>query len=801
MYTLPNTGASDLCSRNLISRPNESGYLCTIPATSAFSSLYFFIPATGEMRLLSNFIRPYSNHAEDGGGGVVPVFHNSFDSRDPLVFYAIVETGIGPYYRAIIRGKYTGNFSSKLRDYSTAAEDVITWTNLTPKSAGRDLVSQLAARRPDYRSAIFPYFQAVGVTGNKFVFTVSSGQDSPCLIGLTDLSTGDVTVRDSWSDSNGRWGACHALQVTAEGWMLANMNPSRYSSSDQALSGPWRLRVAAVYKNNQPSADTSITPSLAEACPSDLDSAWTALGATGKQCIRIITDGEPCSATPAKAETTQFPCPQSGEASLLQPLAEGDILADLQTNLLSERFRIVRKRMLNNNQLELTLQRRAFCTEGLPDNWFAHADGFGLSASQSGGCYSAGWWLKADQPASPWLIENPILPSGHFDIGAGSAPGRLTSITGLGASYLARFDQATPGQFGQSLPIQINASPRFAGSTASIEQANEPYPSIRQWNASVADKRWMLDFAAYQPGQGPTNETSLSLFENSITLVPKTSTVYLISNPRSGLNRKTLPVIAWAGRYWLRDISGPNSLITDEQAYSFCIADQADECRPGSAVNQAFVNVPRATIAAPKPYCGTNHYASSLPCLLTANAIGGSVLQWDVSKNDPEGLAFRRITMGFSGPGRQYTFSNARATPDGGWVMLPGFWLDGYRTDLLLAKLPPWPASDTIRRDDFQMVERTIITTENAPRVRLRFGYAENGAPESLYCTTRRESCVASGTPFSWLHEAPLGIACDGSCTVHIPSLSGRVLYYQVDRLSSTGSPVSSDPLIAVAIP
>ena len=172
------------------------------------------------------------------------------------------------------------------------------------------------------------------------------------------------------------------------------------------------------------------------------------------------------------------------------------------------------------------------------------------------------------------------------------------------------------------------------------------------------------------------------------------------------LFRSKLPVIAWAGRYWLRDMSGPESLIDDNNRFAFCIALRAGECRPGSSVNQAFVNIPQATIVSPTPYCGTNHYASNLPCLMTANSVGASALQWDVSQDDPSGINFRRLTMGLSGPGRQYTFTNAHSSPDGTWAMLPGSWLDGYRSDILLAKLPPWPTGDSFDRSSFITVAR-----------------------------------------------------------------------------------------------
>jgi hypothetical protein len=277
--------------------------------------------------------------------------------------------------------------------------------------------------------------------------------------------------------------------------------------------------------------------------------------------------------------------------------------------------------------------------------------------------------------------------------------------------------------------------------------------------------------------------------------------VYRINNPMAGFDRKRLPYIAWAGRYWLRDISGPDTQIGDADLFSYCVAARAGECRPDSQVNDVFMNVPGATIASPQPFCATNSYGVNHPCFATASPIGAWVVQWDITKADENGRFFRRITMGLSGPGRQYTFSNSRAMPDGKWTFVPGYWLDGFRLDLLVAKLPPWPAMDTTRRSDFVPIQRTLNPASSAPQARVRFGYAENGSPESYFCTPRREACVAAGAPYSFLSEAPTGVDCTDGCSVRIPAISGRVVYYQVERLDAAGAVVTSEPMQAVAVP
>lgn len=816
MFNLPFTGTGDICSPHSdtvsvsavglpLAQPLQ-GNLCVISSTSAQSALYFFIPATGELRLLSTFNRAYDPHPLDGGGGGYIVLPNSFDPVDPRVIYGLADTGNSTiYYKSVFRGRYTGDYRALSTVYTTTSNDQMVWTNLTPKSQNRDLGSQLAALRPDYHPEIFPYINATGVMGRRFIFSASSGQDNPCLVGLVDLQTGNVSVKDSWSQYPGRWGTCHAIQpLGSQDWMIAFINPARYSSPGVSLAGPWRTPVIEVFKNQQWNTDTTLSRNDVEQCPADLPLAWQQLGATGNQCVRIRVAGEPCSPFPSDRERTLFPCPYSTSKSLLQPLAEGDILIDLQISVLHEQFRIVRKTVIDPQKIELVLQRRASCSQDVPLSFFDHSAGWGLNAVQNGGCYASAWWLNLNQPETPWLIDDPALTSSHNDIGPSPTPQRFSSIRGPNR---VRFDQNIPTQIGKPFAQLTPETTAFAGSTASIRESGfiETYPSSRQWNAPPSERGWAMDFHAYQAGLGLIAEAPLNLFTPVVQISPGFSHVYLINTPNSSFDRKRVPYLAWAGRNLLRDISGPGSRITDSDLYSFCVADKAGECVPGSIGQNTYINVPQISIDPGSTRCVTNHYASNYPCVVTANPLGAWAVQWDTTRPDFSGGTVRRLTMALSGPGRQYTFANSHPTPDGKWAWLPGYWLDGYRTDLLLVKLPPWPWRDNLQRQNFQPVKYTIQAMAGASYARVRFGYAENGPVESFYCTARQESCTALGSinqsdPFAWISEANSSIACSTGCVVELPAISGRVMYYRVERLNSTGGVIATGPVEALPI-
>jgi hypothetical protein len=63
----------------------------------------------------------------------------------------------------------------------------------------------------------------------------------------------------------------------------------------------------------------------------------------------------------------------------------------------------------------------------------------------------------------------------------------------------------------------------------------------------------------------------------------------------------------------------------------------------------------------------------------------------------------------------------------------------------------------------------------------IKFGYVENGAPNSYYCTLRQDACTTSGTPFVYSSiDSRTLVACSSGCTINIPAIAGRAVYYSV---------------------
>jgi hypothetical protein len=809
-WTMPMSGGAEMCSKHpaetrvdadgnpLPNGGSLSGYLCAAPTTAGESALYFIVPETGEVRLISTFeITPNEKDwPEDRpvGGNAAPGTQ-IFDPVHPNVMYVSgTAKGAGMGRRSIFKLTYTGDYRAFRPNYPAHNDppDSIVWTNITPGSRDRDVLSQVMKAIPGWKTDVWGDMAAnrgAGVGGKYFVYTqypAGGGQNGPCWVFFFDVTAEPyaklANFTNSFSEPSMRWAGCHNQEVGFRGYLqlsgvVLGMNGPAPSNT---LLGPHKLPVTAVFKNGAWSSDTSIGAD-ASACPADLDAKWIAAGASGSNCLRLRVRGEPCSATPnlAGKENKSFPCPWNPGYSMLQPMQEGDAIADASAST-TEQMRIVRKTPFADGY-ELTVLRAAACGPRR-----AKANGWTALMTPNGICRGASVWLDgASKPA--WILEDKSLTVNHEDFGSSPTPGHVTAVMG---AYAVRYDGEAPASIGKPATFHMNGwNTKFAGESGAPPSALQSYPSKRQWNAPAAEQVWALDFRHYNPGGGSGPEAIGSAVGGPHTMKPVegTSQIYEIGN-LGALNPKRVPLEGFAGRWLLREKSGPEqgNTLTDADAWRFCLANEAGECRRGSARGQIFVNVPHADVS---DKCFTDTYSLNVPCLLTPPPVGAWAVQWDVSRDDPEGVNWRRLTMGLSGPGRQYHFANMKSMPDGKWALFPGYWLDGVRNEVLLVKLPPWPGPDRsgIDRATFVNVPVSVSRAPEYVRARVRFGYAENGPAGTFYCTPRRDVCSTGGDPFAWESERPVWEACASGCKIAIPALSGRVLYYAVDRKTADG--------------
>jgi len=181
-------------------------------------------------------------------------------------------------------------------------------------------------------------------------------------------------------------------------------------------------------------------------------------------------------------------------------------------------------------------------------------------------------------------------------------------------------------------------------------------------------------------------------------------------------------------------------------------------------------------------------------CIGNMSAYLNSIAQVGFKKNDFTGAFGRTLTKGLTRYKIVDPYWHGKALADASWVMFRSMHTSGVWSDIILGKLPPYPPVDSVVRGTFQPVPVKLspppgLGIDNAV---IQFGYSENGLPDKYQCTSRQEACLAMtssvpAVPFLYPSEGNGGTAagltgkpCANGCTIAIPAISQRVLYYQV---------------------
>ncbi len=829
---MPLNGVADFCSKltTTVSYAADGvtpitpveGRMCVLQTNSYFGAamLVLLIESTGEVRTLSDFF--FSAGAAGGwrsGNAIVP--YGPFSSTDPLTVYTTFADNSGgcegctALYKVTYNAE-TGKFrqwNGSKYNYSSRPSDYLTWVNLTPYAQSKGITQQIAAAiqsNPFYDSSMGTSANYAGIVGNYALFSLGfgGGQDAPCFVIRFSLADGALTqIADTLggSSTTGRWAGCHSIQTMGVGnWVMILASLLSKHNSSAAFAGPYEVRqVSAVYKGGSWSSDTSISTGDFYTCT--LGTPYESEGASGNNCLKIRITGEACSAYATSLEKQKYPCPWDSNRSMPQTIQPGDYLwtvnADRYFDGKSEKMRVISKTSLGDGAYELEVIRMATC-RGVAyyddSTRRTHGNGWTFMMSGSGLCAGNGWWIDASDASGKWYAEDSVMSGGHGTLGSGTSSDRFTMLV---AGTASRYNLPLLEQFGRpSMYIQQHSISSFGGVKRTSGMDVQSYLSKGQWAAAATEQVWALDLRHYNPSSGVGGEAPSGIWNQTYSLVSGTNQIYKIDN--AGVYGKILPYFAWAGPNLLKDMSGPNSSITDADEWRFCVALKAGECRTNSSVNDTFVNVPKASVSTT---CVVNQHSRNYPCFTNGYWYGAWITQSDISRDDAEYLNGRRLSMGFTGPGRQYHFTNSHTTPSARWAFFGPGWVDGVRPDMLMLKLPPWPNTEQDRtRNTFVPIQVDLPSNGEYAKARIRFGYAENGPASSFFCTSRQEACVTDTqlSPFAYEQSETLTPAdCQGGCSVVIPAIPGRVLYYRVERLNSGGGSVFQGPTQVRVIP
>lgn len=840
--TMPATGSTGQCSPHptTVSYAADgvtpitpvAGELCLSAHNNGPTQfLYLLIPSTGETRFLSPlaFANP-SDPVPDQVTGFKGL-PNAFDSSDPNTFYVQANTTggtaifSGTYnaavykYRAYAHSLYPPARYNPGQDVTRApyqdpawADTGITWVNLTKASQGKDIGSQIAATDPNWDPTIFRAGTVTRVADGKAFVTnapINFGETIG-LVHAVDLATGSLYASaTTYSTFPARWCAMHS-DFIVDGWYGLLCNPLGGASAWQGNSsligvGPWQMTPTAVLKNGIFSSDTSLTAtSPMDACPT-IPAFLAPFVPANPVCVTFQSPMA-CSHTPNAAEKLKWPCETNPAWSEIQQIAPGDGLAVVNGHAASETLLVISVTSSGSGSYQFTAVRgtAAKGAQAAPSGWTAYAvppetDCNTISTCTGG---APGFWYKLSDPTFTWRAD-PGVFAGHSDLGQGPKAGTNTyCYTGV-CRYNVPFEQQINDQFKTAKKLQDGS---FAGVSGAV--AMQGYPSLHQVNAPLTEQVWMANYRHLNPSFGAGPEVPSAVGAVSYSLVPGTTGVYKFTSVNGGLHYKQVPVVAYAGYHLLKEVSSParGNIITDATPWQYCVVFTAGECRTGSAAGEVYMSVPQGLVAAGPQNCIANWYDDNYPCVFSPPAKAGFMVQEGTSKDDPNGTNWRRISMGFSGYGRQFEFGSFIPDPTGTWGFSEGYWLDGVRNDLLIAKLPPWPNPQdvTVNRTNFINQSVQIGAGQNLTSARVRFGYTENGNVTDFFCTARQESCVTAGTastptsPYWFIGENQGWQQCTNGCTVSVPAIPGRVLFYAVDRQDGAGNTIPGTTQVAV---
>ncbi len=822
-YTVGYEGQGLVCSGSVtadyaadgitpLSKP-ATGSICILSDIWGNPFLYFFDRTSGELRPIARL----------SSSGVAQ------DSSNPLSFYqydASSHNILGCAYD--VAG---GKFRSMPLDYSAATNPYLTCTENLTAGGGNDVVSQIKHGYPQIDMNYWGQPQFSSVLGGIATFQMRPTQNAlawACFFDMRKPAGQQLLYcSDTWSHYPLRWGGMHGGfdNRTADGWMTFSLMSSLESPNETGV-GQYTMQVNQIYND---AGLTSLSSSFVDPLTCEQlgvnDSRWLSQGATGRNCIRVNVKTEPVDTNPSQQDLASnaslgsrpvgwshnaISCGGDGTTSncwsYLQPIAEGDWLRDLSDpggDSGAERFLVAKKTVLGDGSIDLVLSRAASAAPAslCPGAKTSHASGFTLMVDLPLGCAGNEYWIQASDPAHTIYADNPVPYGAHTNLQYDSALGSFTQWTpyayGLGGNvpgqygfgYGVRSGQL-PSFFSKQYGFGIEMGYAFSGSMTGIDSVQTHPGSLLAYDG--AGNRTISGLDA-RPLGGAAGGDPLAWYD-TLTPVSGTQHVYKISLPlqtpggqplpNAGLDRKRRAVAGWYGHTLLKDISGPGSQITDAAADSFCIADFAGECVGGSQKGDQFVSVANADTSGE---CAI-WYVRNTPCLASLPNEVARYVQYDVSRPDPTGMRWRVLTSLWGGPGRTNNYANIHGTDGTGWVLGVGKWVNGVRSEIFGAQLPPWQI-DSQYRGDFIKVPVTL-GGRSGDSVRIRFGYDTN-----LYCTTRQEGCstgARNGDAFAWLSEPVTWQSCATGCTVTVPAISGRVLYYVIDRKDAAGTTVSS---------
>jgi hypothetical protein len=828
----PSGGFTKLCSSTATqnSVTGHLGYHCVVGNAR---SVYWVDSTTGDANYLGNLTT--GSHGNPDGWANAGCNNGSVTfagsgPTDPERFYCIATEGTAT---PLVLGctltttNQPGSFAS-------------TCQNLTPASSGKDIFSLIASftaqDTPSFDTTQFNGLGIVASQNGQLVLNSFRGyQDSaawvvifnPTLVGSAPGCVGGgnpgcvVAAQSTWKTSPCRWCTLHTQGYAGESNTII-VDGKYFGDSPGDPGAGW-------YTVTVTSGSMTSTPSIAAGtggCP-----------AGSKGCDLVTVDGEPCNMAPAGPlgphPSEPLNCPKNNAWTYLQDAAPGDVFET--ANGAREFMKLISK---NGNQW---MFQRALgwptATSGpttpvtpirLVVDCLARDDDFNYSVPNLAWI----WDFLADPHGLN--VNNSIRVLYNYDHGfqlptamGGGSPWFDPNAAGYGYSILDGPGYGPPNKYGQIGPTFAGAN----GLTMFVDVADD-HLSHAQEKAPDSEQKWFLD-ARPMNGPGPSLIDQATLVSGqlykftamtsdgdnlkSVGGAPAEQTLITRKLQPTGINCGTQPLI---------DVSSAaqGNMISDDASslYQTCTARKSGECRMGSSPGDIYMNCPfvnprfnfsgtyGCNVIFPEPGLGLDLCASN-----TGAYLNGITQIGYQETYDRAGALGRTLTHGLIHYRLNNVNQNVRTTPDGKWLLFPAYYFGGTEFQILSGKMLPYPAVDSIDRSTFIPMALQLSPPDGlgVDNTVVQFGYAENGPPDQFYCTSRREGCLAAAAnvptvPFKFPSDSTsgslvdiVGSPCSSGCTIAIPALSQRVVYYQVLYRDSSNRVVAQTPTQATVTP
>lgn len=739
----------------------EGFYFCTgFQGNGSSPSVYRIHGETGEVRYLG--IIPTVFIPGSGAEGCSSEYAN-WDRTAANIFYCTVKGGLYRY-------QYSGNGVNKAIRYASSQSD---WTVTSVVTSISTAVKTFVEAHPDkypagYDAAKFGCSLVETKNNGRFAATCTRGsQDSYGWLAVLDSTGVAIAAWEFYKHPMGRWCAIHSSEIIGgqDVFMIATQV---LKESGTAGGGPYRTTIT-----NGIDAFTATIP-LASLTP-----------------------------TASQADTTIY------------SIAVGDVFT-----IDGEWLRVE-----GINGTTLTVQRARNGSSAA-----SHSSGAIVEmrcATPPGANHEAyiafhPVWRYLDDPFGEDLNGNFIWVNAYN--------GHMTTRGHLAVAQPA-FAVGTPGTdlFYSTKNPTFNTSfsnnPKFAGvSPGTPGLTFQTHPTFHNVNDTTVGRNYWLDVRPFvgggsvnrnTPGCDPAQPNYPAANGCAAARVAGTSNIYKYTRAgnltaEAGLETTTklFPhyAVAGANRHF-QNVSGPGSVITDTDHYKLCEAMLAGECIAGSSPGDVYIVIPNKTNLF---YCtgGETFGGAEDICVLPQQQQGTALIQAGAiipQANAMYSRVLARSALGMANRAMAQT-ENAKALPSGKWAMATSY---VQRQDVVLVKLPT-VIVDSKNRSTFQALTVEVPSTPaGTNNVVAEFGYSTN-----FRCNENRaDRCLAVSStlnetnPYRYPGEGNggvesglSGVPCTSSCSVTIPVLPGRVVYYRIKYQDDSGTEITSSLPQVVAV-